>query len=78
MDVNSVREMLSSGLENADIEIQSDGNKLMLHIVSESFVDLSKVKRQQLVYKLLGEKISSGEIHAVTMKTSTPAEIAGD
>jgi acid stress-induced BolA-like protein IbaG/YrbA len=38
---------------------------------------LNKVKRQQLVYSLLSERISSGEIHAVTMTTLTSDESIG-
>jgi len=34
------------------------------------------VKRQQLVYASLGDLISSGAIHAVNIRTMTPAEAA--
>jgi acid stress-induced BolA-like protein IbaG/YrbA len=43
-------------------------------LVSEAFSGLSRVKRQQLVYSFLNEKINSGEIHAVSMKCLTPEE----
>ena len=53
------------------------GNKLSLKIASEEFEGLNRVKRQQIIYALLDEKIKSGEIHAVSMVTQTPEE-AGD
>jgi len=61
-------------LSGCEIELQAEGNKVSLVLVSEQFSGLNRVKRQQLVYKLLDQKISSGEIHAVTMRCLTPAE----
>ena len=43
-------------------------------IVSDDFEGLSMVKKQQLVYSTVNEYITSGEIHALTMKTYTKAE----
>jgi len=67
MNEDELRQLLSAGLGDCDIELQTDGNKLLLRLVGEVFDGLSRVKRQQLVYGLLNEKISSGEIHAVSM-----------
>jgi acid stress-induced BolA-like protein IbaG/YrbA len=38
------------------------------------FEGLNAVKRQQAVYKVLNPHISSGAIHAVSMRLSTDAE----
>jgi acid stress-induced BolA-like protein IbaG/YrbA len=43
-------------------------------VVSEAFVGLSGVKRHQLVYGVLGPLLLSGDIHALALKTLTPAE----
>jgi acid stress-induced BolA-like protein IbaG/YrbA len=37
---------------------------------------LSLVKKQQKVYATLGDKITSGEVHALTIKTYTSDEWA--
>ena len=50
---------------------------LAVEIVSDVFEGLSRVKRQQLVYKALNERIESGEIHAVSMRTYSPEEAKG-
>jgi len=42
-------------------------------LVSERFEGLSRVKRQQLVYGLLADEMGP-EIHALSMRTLTPAE----
>ncbi len=76
MDLESIRQILESELGASQLDMQADGNKLLLSLVSDKFEGLSKVKRQQLVYALLNDRISSGEIHAVTMTTLTPDESA--
>ena len=67
MHEEEIKLLLSAGLKDCDIELQIDGNRLMLKLLGDVFSGLSRVKRQQLVYALLNEKISSGEIHAVSM-----------
>jgi BolA protein len=42
-------------------------------IVSEKFAGLNRVSAQQLVYQSI-EEWMGGEIHALSMKTFTPAE----
>jgi acid stress-induced BolA-like protein IbaG/YrbA len=74
MNEKEIRALLIAGLRDSEIELQAEGNKISLVLVTEQFSGLSRVKRQQLVYKLLDQKISSGEIHAVTMRCLTPAE----
>ncbi|MCZ6502529.1 MAG: BolA/IbaG family iron-sulfur metabolism protein [Gammaproteobacteria bacterium] len=77
MDLKEIREILETTFGDDQIELQAEGNKLVLSVVSEKFEGLSRVKRQQLVYSLLNDRISSGEIHAVTMTTLTLRERAG-
>jgi len=74
MDVDEIRRLLEEGLDDCEVSMQAEGNKLGLGLVSAAFSGLSRVKRQQLIYSLLNEKINSGEIHAVSMKCQTPEE----
>ena len=74
MNEEEIRALLVAGVSDCEIELQTQGNKISLVLVSEQFSGLNRVRRQQLVYKLLDQKISSGEIHAVTMRCLTPAE----
>ena len=76
MDTDGIRQALEGGLTDLDMQMEADVNKISLLLVSPSFEGLNRVKRQQLVYKLLNDRISSGEVHAVMMKTLTPAENA--
>ena len=46
--------------------------------MGEMFGELSRVKKQQAVYAPLMEYIADNRIHAVSIKTYTPAEWARD
>lgn len=75
MHPDNVKELLVSRLENAsEILVQGDGYKYEVTVVSEAFEGMSPVKKQQLVYAALNEEIADGSIHAVTIKTFTPAQ----
>jgi BolA-like protein 3 len=58
----------------------SDGNcngaKLELVVVSKQFEGLPLLKRHQKINELLAVELSSNQIHALTMKTWTPAQFA--
>lgn len=77
MQEQEIRELLESALPETKIDLALEGNKLSLRAVGSIFADLNRVKRQQLVYGVLNEKIASGELHAVSMLCQTPEEAAG-
>lgn len=76
MTADDVKNLLVPGFDQADIQVEGEGAKFIVTIVSEAFTGLRAVPRQQKVYGLLNEVIASGEIHAVSMNLKTPAEIA--
>ena len=43
-------------------------------IVSEAFRGVSRIKRQQMVYAALGNALTDGHVHAISLKTLTPEE----
>ncbi len=74
MNLDDIREVLETAFPGGKIELEADGDRLMLALVSDKFEGLNRVKRQQLVYSLLKDMISSGVVHAITMRTITPQE----
>ncbi len=78
MDLDEIERLLRETVAVAELELAADGNRLMVKLVSDDFDGLNRVKRQQLLYGALNELIASGEVHAVTMQTQTPAEAAGE
>ncbi len=72
MDIPAIKALLADNFPDAHIELESEGSHLSVLIVSDVFKGLSPVKKQQKVLAVLNEKIASGEVHAVHMKTLTP------
>ncbi|HTJ96938.1 MAG TPA: BolA/IbaG family iron-sulfur metabolism protein, partial [Rhodocyclaceae bacterium] len=54
-----------------------DGAHFAAVIVSAQFAGLNRVKRQQLINKILKSRFDSGELHALSMQTLTPEEWNG-
>jgi len=61
----------TSTLSPEHLDVSGDGSHFQVIVVSDSFKELSSLKRQQEIYKLLGEKISDGSIHALSIKAFT-------
>jgi acid stress-induced BolA-like protein IbaG/YrbA len=72
MDIQAIKALLAESFPGAQIDAEAEGSHLNLVIVSDVFNGLSRVKKQQKVLAVLNEKIASGEVHAVNMKTLTP------
>ena len=58
----------------SDVQVRGDGYHYELTIVSNTFLGQSKIARQQWVYGLLKDYITSGRLHALSMKTWTQDE----
>jgi acid stress-induced BolA-like protein IbaG/YrbA len=74
VDPEQVKSLLQQAINAEEVQVQGDGSHFDVLVVSSEFEGLSPVKKQQLVYQVLNEHIASGSIHAVNMKTLTPAE----
>ncbi len=56
------------------VKVEGDGYQYQLTIVTDIFLDKSKVARQQWVYAQLKDFITTGMLHALSMKTWTKEE----
>ena len=74
MSPDDIKRLLQDQIENSQVDVSVDGSHVNLVVVSPAFAGLNPVKKQQLVYGVLQEQISSGAIHAVNMKTYTPEQ----
>ncbi|GAA3897587.1 BolA family iron metabolism protein IbaG [Halomonas cibimaris] len=74
MQPTEVKALLASRLENCDFHVQGEGCDFQVIAVGEVFDGLSPVKRQKLVYGALKDEIASGALHAISIKTYTPAQ----
>jgi len=76
MSADDLRAHLVEAFPDADIAIEDlagDGDHYRARIVSQAFRGLSRVRQHQLVYAALKGKMG-GELHALALETSPPAE----
>lgn len=71
----NVRSYIAAGLACDHLEVSGDGQHFEAVIVAPAFEGKRLVQRHQLVYGALGDRMRE-EIHALSMKTLTPAEWA--
>jgi acid stress-induced BolA-like protein IbaG/YrbA len=76
MNAEQLQDIITAGLPCQHIETDGDGRHWSAVIVSKEFEGKRLIKRHQLVYATLGQRIDTNEIHALAMKTLTPAEWA--
>jgi len=72
---NDIQQFIQTHLPEAQVSVEGeDGHHFTAVVIADSFAGLSPVKRQQMVYATLGDRLQTGEIHALALKTLTPDE----
>ena len=76
MTPDFIRDLIQQGLPGARVDVSGDdGVHFEAVVVSEAFAGKLPLARHRMVYATLGERMG-GEIHALQLKTMTPAEAA--
>ena len=76
MTAEELQSIIAAGLACEHIEVAGDGRHWSAVIVSPEFEGKRAIQRHQRVYATLGPRIHTDEVHALSMKTYTPAEWA--
>lgn len=76
MTADELQAIIAAGLTCEHIELTGDGRHWYATIVSPDFEGKRAIQRHQRVYAALGQKMHTDEVHALSMKTYTPAEWA--
>ncbi|MEE4280963.1 MAG: BolA/IbaG family iron-sulfur metabolism protein [Pseudomonadales bacterium] len=66
-----IRALLAGAFSDAEIDLNLDGNRALIEIVSSHFDGMSRVQRQQAVYAVIADYIADGRLHAVTIKAQS-------
>lgn len=77
MDAATVKSLLQAHLADCEFEVRGEGSHYDIVAIGPVFEGLRPVKKQQLVYAALSDQIADGSIHAVNIRTYTPAEWQG-
>ncbi|MDP2032719.1 MAG: BolA family protein [Polaromonas sp.] len=76
MTSEELQAIIAAGLACEHIELSGDGRHWYATIVSADFEGKRLIQRHQRVYATLGNRLKTDEVHALSMKTFTPAEWA--
>lgn len=74
MTADQIKSLIAAGLVCQHLELEGDGRHWYATVVSAEFEGKRAIARHQRVYATLGTKMQTDEVHALSMKTFTPAE----
>jgi acid stress-induced BolA-like protein IbaG/YrbA len=69
MTNEEIADLLKTELSLTDVKVKSEGSHFQIIAVDNRFEEMSRVKKQQLIYGPLSDKIADGTMHAITIKT---------
>ncbi len=71
MTNEEIASLLKSELSLTDVKVKSEGSHFQIIAVDDRFSEMTRVKKQQLIYGPLSKQIADGSMHAITIKTFT-------
>ncbi len=74
MQSEDIQKMIESNLPGSQVSVTGDGRHFEALVISSVFEGMSLIARQRKVYSTLGDNISNGNIHALSIKAKTPEE----
>jgi acid stress-induced BolA-like protein IbaG/YrbA len=73
MNATDVKNIIEAGLPDAKVEVLGDdGQHFEARVESALFAGKSLVQQHKLVNETLADKFTSGELHALSLKTAVP------
>lgn len=74
MNIEIIKEKLEQALTFDVCIVKGESGTFQVIVVSDMFIDMSRVKKQQTIYAILADDIATNAIHALTIKALTPDE----
>ncbi len=65
-----IKKLIEEGIPGAKVEVNGDGYKYEATVISDQFADLNTMKQHQMVYATVNHLITSGQVHALSLKTA--------
>ena len=76
MQLEEIKKLIEDGLDGVEATVSGEGGHYEAIVVGDTFAGKSMVEQQRMVYGPLNTHITSGEIHALTIKAYTPDDWA--
>ena len=73
MQAEQIKQMIEAGLPGSQVEVRGDdGQHFDAIVVSPAFVGKGMLEQHRMVNAIVSDRLQSGEIHALALKTYTP------
>lgn len=70
MKASDIEKLIEQGLPGAEVQVLGDdGQHFDAIVISPAFAGKSLIEQHRMVKATLGDKFSSGELHALSLKT---------
>lgn len=60
---------------DAEISVAGENCSFEVHVTSPAFAEMKSLQRQRSIMTLFNDEITSGELHALSVKAKTPEEL---
>ena len=74
MNEDEITRLIQGGLPGSRVSVTGDGRHFEAVVVSDAFAGKSIIQQHRMVYAALGDSFRTDAIHALSIKTCTPAE----
>lgn len=76
MEIKAIEQLIEQGLPGCEAHVSGDGRHFEALVVSAEFEGKTPIQKQRLVMQTVRAQIESDELHALSIKTFTPAQWA--
>jgi len=74
MDSTLIKRLIEAGIDGAEVRVGGDRRHFEAVVVSASFEGRSVIAQHRLVYAALGSRFDGETLHALSLRTYTPAQ----
>ncbi|MCB1685825.1 MAG: BolA/IbaG family iron-sulfur metabolism protein [Pseudomonadales bacterium] len=73
---DEITSAILTAFPDARVEVELDGNRALITVVSGGFAPMNRVQKQQAVYGCIEQYLQDGRLHAVHIRALTPDQVA--
>ncbi len=72
MTPETVEQIIRQALPDADVKVSGEACNFTVEVMSQAFVGKTPLQRHRMINDLFKAQLSSGELHALSIKTRLP------
>ena len=74
MEPDEIARRIEAALPGSTADVKGADNHYSARVVSDRFEGKTRIEQHRMIYDLFREEMASQEIHALALKTLTPAQ----